>query len=531
MNEQAVKELTKQGCMVEREAAEILEENDVEQIKGLETTPMYVSKKMVVRLREKVGLETENTSKQVVTASSSVQPSSEEVKQEEKDEQQTEEASASTGEKEEDDEIYENTSNHFSSSKTVKIKDSGKRDKKTTKVDVMDEQEISIEEKNVPEFLGVFNDRYDKMKKLIMQHREMKSATTINRLERRSKGDEATTVGVVNDKYTTRNGKYIVEIEDKTDTFKVLADERQGDRIVPDEVIGVQGSMGGDIIYADSIVRPDLPLPGETKTTKQKVKAAYISDLHIGSQDTLHKRMERFAQWLGTEAAKDIGYVVITGDLVEGVGVYPGQDEELEINDIYKQYRAFEDWFEKIPQDIQVIAGPGNHDITRLAEPQPKIDADCFPRINDYSNFHRVQNPQMIKLHAVESKGIKNLMYHGYSFDGHADQIQDLREKAYEEPEHLMIDLIKKRHVAPSFGTNLMAPNGSDPLVIEEEPDVFVAGHFHSHANARYKGVNVICSSTFQAQTDFQKRVGHEPDPGKVTIVDFNTRRTEVKQF
>jgi len=74
MNEQAVKELTKQGCMVEREAAEVLEENDVEQIKGLETTPMYVSKKMVVRLREKVGLETENTSKQVVTASSSVQP-------------------------------------------------------------------------------------------------------------------------------------------------------------------------------------------------------------------------------------------------------------------------------------------------------------------------------------------------------------------------------------------------------------------------------------------------------------------------
>lgn len=535
MNEEAVKELTKQGCMVEKEAAEILEENDVEQIKGLETTPMYISKQMVVRLREKVGLKTENASKQVVTASSTVQNPSEGVGSEEIGEKENEQASASTGENspetDEDTEIYDNTSSHFSTSKTVEIKDSGKRDRKTTKVEVMDEQEISIEEKNVPEFLGVFNDRYDKMKKLIMKHREMKSATTINRLERRSKGDEATTIGVVNDKYSTSNGKYIVEIEDKTDTFKVLADERQGERIVPDEVIGVQGNLGGDIIYADSIVRPDLPLPGETKTTKQKVKTAYISDLHIGSQDTLHKRMERFAKWLHTDAAKDVGYVVIAGDLVEGVGIYPGQQEELEINDIYKQYKAFEDWFEKIPEDIQVIAGPGNHDITRLAEPQPKLDADVFPTIKDYNNFHRVQNPQMVKLHAVESKGLKNLMYHGYSFDTHADQIQDLREKAYEQPEHLMIDLLKKRHLAPMFGSNLMAPNGNDPLVMNEKPDIFVAGHFHSHANSTYKGVNVICSSTFQAQTDFQKRVGHEPDPGKVTIVDFHNRRTEVKQF
>ena len=535
MNEEAVKELTKQGCMVEREAAEILEENDVEQIKGLETTPMYVSKQMVVRLREKVGLETQTSSKQVMTASGTQQETSKELEDEEKEEENEVSTPASTAEEveeeENDSEIYDNTGSNFSKSKTVKIRDSGNRDRKTTKVEIMDEKEISMNEKDVPEFLGCFNDRYDKCKKLIMQHREMKSATTINRLERRNKGDQATTIGIVNDKYTTRNGKYIVEIEDKTDTFKVLADERQGDRIISDEVIGVQGNMGGDIIYADNIVRPDLPLPGETKTTEQKVKAAYISDLHIGSQDTLHKRMERFAKWLHTDAASDIGYLVIAGDLVEGVGIYPGQEEELEINDIYKQYKAFEDWFEKIPEDIQVIAGPGNHDITRLAEPQPRLDPDVFPTINDYNNFHRVQNPQTVRLHAIESKGMKNLMYHGYSFDGHADQIQELREKAYEQPEHLMIDLLKKRHLAPMFGSNLMAPDGNDPLVIEEKPDIFVSGHFHSHANAKYKGVNVINSSSFQAQTDFQKRMGHEPDPGKITIVDFQTRRTEVKQF
>ena len=525
MNEKAVKELTKQGCMVERDAAEILNQDDVEQIKNLETTPMYVSRNMVEKLRKKIEAKPEK--KQVVTTSGTkVQPETEQ-ETEEKD-SETEENSSTD---ESSEEIYENRSSHFSKSKTVKIKDSGKRDRKTTKVEIIDEKDISKEEKDVPEFLGYYNDRYDEMKKMLMRHREMKSATTINRLERRNKGEEATTIGLVNDKYSTRNGKYIVEIEDKTGTFKVLAEEREGDRIIQDEVIGVQGSLGGDIIYADSIVRPDMPIPQGMKNTKQKVQAAYISDLHIGSQDTLHKRMDRFADWLSTEDAKDIGYLVITGDLVEGVGVYPGQDEELDIADIYKQYEAFEQWFEKIPDDIQVIAGPGNHDITRLAEPQPRIDADVFPNITDYNNFHLVQNPQTVKLHAVESKGIKNLMYHGYSFDGHADQIQELREKAYDEPHHLMIDLLKRRHLAPMFGSNLIAPDGNDPMVIREEPDVFVAGHFHSHANSSYKGTNVICSSTFQAQTDFQKRVGHEPDPGKVTVLDYKTRNTEVKQF
>jgi DNA polymerase II small subunit len=122
-------------------------------------------------------------------------------------------------------------------------------------------------------------------------------------------------------------------------------------------------------------------------------------------------------------------------------------------------------------------------------------------------------------------------MYHGYSFDDHVDRIQELRENAYDEPERVMIDLLKRRHLAPTYGDNMLSPEMEDQLVIEKEPDVMVSGHFHSHANTTYKGVNVINSSTFQAQTDFQKRMGHEPDPGKVTIVDYKTRKTQVKQF
>lgn len=613
MNEEAVKQLTRQGCMVGKEAAETLTMDDVERIDQLEATPMYVSGRMLENIREKTsqkvmvsssgssrvethsetavektdseanskekglgessegpepmpeieeeeldeaeGLEedveteeeTDNKeaddsdkkeSEETGEASEDVSADSETVTETQEDEKVASEAKedseASVNSKDEEDideSIYGRRSSHFRGEKTVQIRDDRRRDELDTKVEIMDDYEVSRSEKDVPEFLGYYNDRYDKMKKLLMRRSELRSATAIQRLERRSEGDEAATVGLVKDKYSTNSGKYIVTLEDKTGTFKALVDEREGDKIVQDEMIGVNGSMGGDIIYANSVVRADLPIPDGVKSTKDEVKAAYISDLHIGSEDTLHDRLDRFAKWLGTAEASEIGYLVMPGDVVEGVGVYPGQEEELEVKDIYKQYSRFEDWVEKIPEDIQVIVGPGNHDITRLAEPQPPLDTKVFDRIDDFNNFHLVNNPQMVRLHGIRSKGIKNLMYHGYSFDSQIDQIKSLRENAYDEPYRVMVDLLKRRHLAPTYGSNLLSPEQEDHLVINERPDVFVSGHLHSHSNYSYKGVNVIAASTFQAQTDFQKRVGHEPDPGKVTIINYKNRNTEVKQF
>ncbi|MBC5792907.1 MAG: metallophosphoesterase [Nanohaloarchaea archaeon] len=532
MNKQALKQLTKEGCIVGKDAAEKITEEDIEAIKSLDTTPMYISEAMLSNLRKKSpqpnGSQPNGSSEK---PNGSEHASNGGVLVEKP--VQEEEESQSSDEKQETNDVQENSdkSREKSGSKKVEIMDRGDRNDLRTKVEVMDPQEIEREKKDVPEFLKYYNNRYEKMKKLLMRRKELQSATTLNRLERRNEGEDASAIGLVKDKYSTNSGKWIVELEDKTATFKALVDEREGERIVQDEVIGVIGSMGGDIVYANNVVRADLPIPQGVNTTEQEVEAAYISDLHMGSKDTTHDKLDKFAEWLGSKDARKVGYLVITGDLVEGVGVYPGQEDELEVTDIYNQYELFENWVEKIPERVQIIASPGNHDITRLEEPQPKLPKKVFPTIKDFNNFHRVQNPQMVRLHGIKSKGIKNLMYHGHSFDPHVDQIQDLREKAYEEPQHVMIDLLKRRHLAPTYGSNQMSPEKEDYLVIEEQPDVFVSGHFHSHCNESYKGVNVINSSSFQGQTDFQKRVGHEPDPGKVTLVNFKNRNTRVKKF
>jgi len=547
MNKHAVKKLTKEGCIVGKEAAEDITDKDIEAIRALDITPMYISESMLEELRDK----REESSSSALNRSSKPNGSSPnghsgqkavqkkdgastgetENHQQSRKQEETSVEQESSSENGEPKRISTDNVNSSEANQEIEILDKRDRNEMDTKVEIMDEKEISKDEKDVPEFLQYYNDRYDKMKKLLMRRKELQAATTLNRLERRNEGEEATAIGFVKEKYSTNSGRWIVELEDKTGTFKALIDERDGERIVPDEAIGVIGSMGGDIIYANSVVRPDLPIPDGVETTSEDVEAAYISDLHLGSKDTRHDEFMEFADWLKSENAEKVGYVVIGGDIVEGVGSYPGQKEDLEVTDIYKQYQLFEDWVEKVPEHIQLIVGPGNHDITRLAEPQPRLPEKAVPEIYDYNNVHFVQNPQTVRLHAIRSKGIKNLIYHGYSFDDHVDRIQALRENAYQEPYHVMIDLLKRRHLAPSYGSNQLSPEGEDHLAITEEPDVFVSGHFHSHSNESYKGVNVINSSSFQEQTDFQERMGHEPDPGKVTMVNYKTRNTRVKRF
>ena len=76
---------------------------------------------------------------------------------------------------------------------------------------------------------------------------------------------------------------------------------------------------------------------------------AFTSDIHVGSKLFLEKQFVKFIEWLNgnvdtrKDIAEKIKYLVISGDLVDGIGVYPNQDKELSISDIYKQYSVLFD--------------------------------------------------------------------------------------------------------------------------------------------------------------------------------------------
>ena len=289
----------------------------------------------------------------------------------------------------------------------------------------------------------------------------------------------------------------------------------------------MEGTLADDggIAFVDSIHFPDVPLTFEPTFADRHVQAALISDVHVGSQEFMADAWNRFADWLHTEEAAHVEYLCIAGDMVEGVGVYPNQDEELEIVDIYEQYEAFNEHLKDVPGDIEIVMIPGNHDAVRLAEPQPGFDDD-LREIMSAHDARIVSNPSTVTL-----EGVSVLMYHGVSLD---EVIAELpAEKAsYDEPHKAMYHLLKKRHVAPQFGGHTrLAPEEKDYLVIDEVPDIFHTGHVHKLGFGKYHNVLAINSGCWQAQTDFQKSVNIDPDSGYAPIVDLDTLDVTVQKF
>ncbi|AKH96520.1 DNA polymerase II small subunit [Halanaeroarchaeum sulfurireducens] len=379
------------------------------------------------------------------------------------------------------------------------------------------------------DFVTVFRDRFER---LAGQLRSRVTHRPTDALETMAGGSEAAIVGMVNDIRSTANGHWLVELEDTNGTFPTLVMKDRAiaddvDALLHDEVIGVEGTLSDDggILFADAIHFPDVPRTYSPSTADRPVEAALISDVHVGSQEFLAEEWSAFADWLHTEEADRVEYLLIAGDMVEGVGVYPDQDEELDVIDIYEQYERFAEYLKAVPGDMEIVMIPGNHDAVRLAEPQPAFDEELreIMRVHDAKI---TSNPSVVTI-----EGVSVLLYHGVSIDELVAELPD-DLATYENPQNAMAQLLRKRHLAPPFGGHMrISPEESDYLVIDEVPDVFHTGHVHKLGVGQYHNVRLVNSGCWQAQTAFQKSVNITPDTATAPILDLQTLEVTVRKF
>ena len=379
------------------------------------------------------------------------------------------------------------------------------------------------------DFVTVFKDRYEKLSKQLRGRVNHRPAAAIGSM---NGGTDAAMIGLVNDVRSTKNGHWIVELEDTTGTVPCLVMKDREfvgmvEELLLDECVAIEGTLSDDaeIVFVDAMYVPDVPRTHTPNTADRHVQAALVSDLHVGSQEFVADAWDRFSSWLHTEAAANVEYLLIAGDMVEGVGVYPDQDEELDIVDIYDQYEAFAERLKDVPGDMEIVMIPGNHDAVRLAEPQPGFD-DTLRDIMSAHDARITGNPSLVTV-----EGVNVLMYHGVSLDEVIAELPETKA-SYDEPHKAMYQLLKKRHVAPQFGGKTrLAPEAKDYLVMETVPDVFHTGHVHKLGWGKYHNVLAVNSGCWQAQTDFQKSVNIDPDVAHAPILDLDTLEMTVRKF
>ena len=381
-------------------------------------------------------------------------------------------------------------------------------------------------EGTLEDFSRYFANRLQTLSKLLRSRREMVGAVDIERAKKLTR--EVRFIGMVSDVRDTKKGDRVFEVEDGTDVAPVFVRQDSDlfkDPVLPDEVIGVVGKpTEKGLIIADQIVRPDVPSARTFPVTKDAFSVAFVSDIHVGSRTFLQKKWDAFSGWLGSgdEVARSLRYLVLAGDVCDGIGVYPRQEEELAIDDIFLQYEELARLLAAMPDSLKVILLPGNHDAVRPAEPQPALPGSVQKLFD--SNVTFVGNPCTFDLH-----GVRVLAYHGRSFD---DYVYNLPGMSYARPLDGMREMLRRRHLAPVYGGKTpIAPEAEDHLAIEEVPDVFVTGHVHAVGMDEYKGVKTINASAWQSQTSYQKMHNIEPQAARVPILNFGTGRGTIKEF
>lgn len=401
---------------------------------------------------------------------------------------------------------------------------------------------------NIQSFVEYYKLRYNYLKKILISRSNLGDAISINQLRNKRKGEKISIIGLVYSKNITKNKHFVFEMEDITGITKVLCmanKEEIYDKakdIVPDEVIGINGVMGDGIIFVNEIYFPDSVQMEPLKKGQKEEYAAFISDIHFGSTTFLEKDFMKFINWLNGKygnseqriLGKNIKYLFLVGDLVAGVGIYPGQEKELTINNINEQYDLLADILSSIRKDLKIIICPGNHDAMRLAEPQPLFDKKICKKLYEMENVTLVTNPSMVNIGATEEfEGFDILLYHGYSYNFYVNYLDNMRENGgFDNVDYLMKLLLQKRHLAPSHKSALiLIDDEEDHHIITKIPDFFVSGHAHKLRVNQYNKTTLICGSCWQSKTSFDEKMGNDPEPGRVPITNLKTRETKVMKF
>jgi DNA polymerase II small subunit len=388
------------------------------------------------------------------------------------------------------------------------------------------------------EFLKYFQDRFRRLEKILRQRMDVKAATPISEALKSQPKTKIKIIGMVTEKREAKQ-QLLLTIEDLNSSATILVPNRAPEEVqkkaqmlLPDQVICVAVSKTrGHLFLAEDIIFPEVGQK-QPKRATDPVYAVLTSDIHVGSRKFNHEAFKNFILWLqgkyGNDAMREIAdkvkYVLMAGDVVDGIGVYPGQAKELKIRNIYTQYRALASYIERIPNYIEVALIPGDHDATLKALPQPAISKEYAKELYGLKNVHMLADPCNICIH-----GLEVLMYHGRSLIDVASSVPGV---SFNEAYKAMKVLMRSRHLAPTYGERtLITASERDYLVVDRVPDIFHTGHLHLLKSELYRGVLMVNSGCWQSQTEYQVKGGILPTPNVVPVVNLQTKEVTNIHF
>ncbi|MFX0093950.1 MAG: metallophosphoesterase, partial [Candidatus Hodarchaeota archaeon] len=355
-------------------------------------------------------------------------------------------------------------------------------------------------------------------------------------------------IGLVENKRTTKKGNIVLTLEEPNSSFLVdvifnddVSETLKIQTILLDSIVAVKGvprvpktkerPSRKMLFYGNDFLLPNLPLRGfrPERYDFPESYAVLISDIHLGNRAFDAKLFQKTIDFIQGKCgslkqralASKITCIVLAGDIVDGVGVFPEQDLELLETDITQQYNELAGYLTQIPAEIPILIIPGNHDASRVAIPQPRIPKQYAEALYEMSNVTMLGNPALVEVNVR-----KILIAHGQGLER---IIQNDKDIDFHHPLPAAIHILQYRHLFPEWGMRPpLAPEWHDYLVIDEIPDILMTGHLHCADLGYYRGVSICMGGCYEHSSKWLQSLNIHPTVGYFILVNLTTLQSEI---
>lgn len=304
---------------------------------------------------------------------------------------------------------------------------------KTFEIEVLKTFKKKSGEISVSDISTALNKRYERISSFLEKRLELINLISIGKIGQRDRNFSI--IGMVREKNEYENS---LVLEDRTGEIKVFLEEKDIKKIVEDEILGIVCKKEEDSFFAEKIIFPDIPLKREIKRSEDDIKVIFISDLH------LEKETNYINKLIDLIEKEKFDIVFVLGDV---------SSKQKDIKDFFSSFNSKEKIFVKGEVDKDV-----------------DIEAKVF------------EEPTFLKI-----EGLNLLLLHGFLIEKYV--------KIFGLVKDTLLELLKKRHVNPSFDINLSVED--ENLIIDPVPDIFVCAHFHESFFSNYKGTSILSTGSF----------------------------------
>ena len=164
-------------------------------------------------------------------------------------------------------------------------------------IEIIKNYESEISESKPPNWVNYFNDRFNRLKAILMS-KDRSGLLSLSNIKNMPQSSDVKSIVMVSSVSISPVKKYtIMDVEDNTGSYKAII-TNSNQEILEDQVVMITGRKYNDAIFVKDIIFPEIQMKEKVKQEIDDSFILFLSDIHVGSKLFVNDAFERFIKWM-----------------------------------------------------------------------------------------------------------------------------------------------------------------------------------------------------------------------------------------